>query len=560
MTDVPADSASAPEFVSGSVRMAGMTLVSRVSGFVRTWVVINVLGRTVLNDVYQSTNYLPNILYELLAAGALQAALIPAITAQYRQSRDRELGDALASTVLAWGTALLGVFVLFGFAARGPILDFTFGRIGDDATREAAIRLGGFMWWFFLPQVVLYLANAVCTAVLNAQGHFSVPAVSPLINNLVVIATYLWFDHLRGGAEPSLDLTSTEKAVLAGGTSLGVLAFSAAPVVAAYWGGFRFHRPWALRDPRVTEFGRQASWAIAYIAVNQLVFLMVMRSANSGAGTFSVWQTAWQIFLLPHAVLTVPILTTRFPALTMAAQSEEWERVSDISDTGLRSIAGVSAFAAAALFALALPIARVISLSGAAGDPTPLAEAIVGFVPGLIGFGLFLFLTRIAYAIGDVRRPVFANLFASILGGLAIVGPFAVKDRWSAGELSLAYSAIQVVAAAVMWWFLARGTGGFRLRGSRLAASFGARFAAAVVASLPAAWAVGQTYRGTVASALFSGVLGGLMVSAVWLFASVVLIGVGPRTVLSTLGGAPGRFARSGSSPDAGDPLEDFGA
>jgi putative peptidoglycan lipid II flippase len=472
----------------------------------------------------------------------LQAALIPAITAQYRKSRHRELGDALASTVLAWGTALLAVVVALGFLAREPILEFTIGRIADSSTRADAISLGGFMWWFFLPQIVLYLANAVCTAVLNAQGHFSVPAVSPLINNVVVIATYVLFDALRHGAAPSLDLTVAQKSVLAGGTTLGVLAFCAAPVVAAVAGGFRFHRPWALSDPRVTEFGRQAGWAVAYIGVNQLVFLMIMRSANSGAGTFSVWQTAWQIFLLPHAVLTVPILTTRFPALTLAAQGEEWGRVAEIADTGFRSIAAVAALAAAALFALSEPIARMISLSGAAGGPGPLADAVAGFAPGLVGFGLFLFLTRVAYATGDVRRPVIANLVASVLGGVALVGPLSLRTRWTAGELALAYSVIQLLATALMWWFLWHGQGGFRLRGSQLWASLLVRLAAAAAAAFPALWAVSGLYHGTVASAAVAGAVGAALVFGIWILVSTLLVGADPRTFLASLGGVAGRF------------------
>lgn len=222
--------------------MSAVTLVSRLTGFVRVWVVLNVLGSTLLNDVYQSANYVPNILYELLAAGALQAVLVPQIVAELKHD-DRRKADQLASSVLVHGSVILGVVAAIGIVLAPQIMAVSLGGISEPIARQRAITLGSQFLWLFLPQVVLYLINAVATALLNARDRFLLPAAAPLLNNIVVIATYLVFAAMRGDQEPNLLLTGPEKWVLAGGTTLGVVVFCVAVGAGAWADGFRPRRP-----------------------------------------------------------------------------------------------------------------------------------------------------------------------------------------------------------------------------------------------------------------------------------------------------------------------------
>lgn len=516
--------------------MAVLTLISRGTGFIRIWVVLNVLGRSVLNDVYQSTNYIPNLLFELVAAGALQAALIPAITSAYARGDEAE-GDGLASSVMAWGTALLSVGVVGGLVFRAQLLEFSFGKMDDPDTKRAAVELGTFMLWFFLPQVLLYLANAVSTAALNARDRFALPAVAPLLNNAIVIATYLLFDRLRNGADPSLQLTGSQKLVLAGGTTLGVVVFCLAPVLANFGAGFRPRRPWPITDPRLRGFARQAGWAVLLLAASQVLFFAVLRFANTGDGDFTIWQTAWQVFLLPHTVLAVPILTTRFPALARAASTGRWREFATTFADGTRSITAVATLAGGVLFAAAFPIARVISLSDRAGSPDALAQGIAAFGPGLVGFGLFLYFARVAYSFGDMKGPALVNVGVTFAGVVALVLWANVgDDPLSVAQLASVYSAVQIAGALGVLVLLARHNDDVAGQISKLGTACLARLAGGVAAAAGGRLVVDRFDVVSVRDALLSGAVGAAVATAIYLAALWVLTGNTPQQMGRSMG------------------------
>ena len=494
--------------------MSAVTLVSRLTGFVRVWVVLNVLGSTLLNDVYQSANYVPNILYELLAAGALQAVLVPQIVAELKHD-DRRKADQLASSVLVHGSVILGVVAAIGIVLAPQIMAVSLGGISEPIARQRAITLGSQFLWLFLPQVVLYLINAVATALLNARDRFLLPAAAPLLNNIVVIATYLVFAAMRGDQEPNLLLTGPEKWVLAGGTTLGVVVFCVAVGAGAWADGFRPRRPLSPRDPALVHFGRQSTWAIAYLALQPLLVLVVIRLSSAEAGNFIIWQTAWQVFLLPHTVLAVPILTTRFPTMSRQVQAGDRRGFSGSVGAGVRAIATVSLVSGAFLVAAAPLVARVIAISDRAGDPDVLAGGLIGFAPGLIGFGIFLLLTRAFYALDDTRTPALVNVVATSLAALAmIVGIQLVSDELRVGAMSLGFSLGQTFGAAVLAVLLYRRGVARDSPLARLGAEFGRRLAAAAGATA-LGWMVAHEFVGAgwSVAALGSGVTGGVVVA-----------------------------------------------
>lgn len=335
----------------------------------------------------------------------------------------------------------------------------------------------------------------------------------PLLNNIVVIATYLVFAAMRGDQEPNLLLTGPEKWVLAGGTTLGVVVFCVAVGAGAWADGFRPRRPLSPRDPALVHFGRQSTWAIAYLALQPLLVLVVIRLSSAEAGNFIIWQTAWQVFLLPHTVLAVPILTTRFPTMSRQVQAGDRRGFSGSVGAGVRAIATVSLVSGAFLVAAAPLVARVIAISDRAGDPDVLAGGLIGFAPGLIGFGIFLLLTRAFYArrhphpgagqrrghltgcIGDDRWDPVGQRRAS--GGSDVARLFAGSNVRRSG-------ARRVVVSA-----------GWRAtRRWRLGAQFGRRLAAAAGATA-LGWMVAHEFVGAgwSVAALGSGVTGGVVVA-----------------------------------------------
>jgi putative peptidoglycan lipid II flippase len=410
-----------------------------------------VLGRGALGDTYETANTVPNIVFELFAAGALQAVLVPSLV-EVLDRDGRRSAERFAGAVLGCLLALLGALAAIGIVAAPWLMRAVTSGTADPALHAAKTTLGTLFLWFFLPQVLFYAVGLVATAALNAEHSFNVPAIAPALNNVVVIATYLLFQALRSGAEPSLRLTGLEKVVLAGGTTLGVVAFTLLPALALARRGFRLrpHLDW--HEPGVAVLARRGAWAGGQLALTQVLLAAVLVLANASPGGVVVWTFAFTFFLLPHSLFAVPVATTLYPGLARSYQSGLVERFGASLGRGVRASTVLVAGSAAALAALAWPIVRITAFGAArSGGLGPLAHAIVAFATGLVGYGLFYLLTRAAYAMGDARSPTIAMAFVTVVGLVAMVvaGHLAPLDE-RATALGAAFAGANLVGALAL--------------------------------------------------------------------------------------------------------------
>jgi putative peptidoglycan lipid II flippase len=460
--------------------IASLTLVSRVSGFARIVVVTAVLGTTALGDLYQTANLVPNILFELFAAGSIQAVMVPALVAA--DERDGR-APVLANAVLGWLLATLGALTVVALVATPGLMAFLTAAEPDAELRADKAALGSRFLAIFLVQLLFYAMGMVATALLQARRRFAAPAVAPLVNNVVVICAYLLFAALRGGEPPSLSLSALELAVLAGGTTLGVVAFTAVPVVAAARSGVHW-RPSVRRDPAVARLARDGAWAGAYLGLTQLLTLGVLVLGNGADGTVARFAFAFAFFQLPYALIAVPVATARFPAMSSAVLARARERLAALVADGVVTTVAGCALASAALLALAWPLVRLTAFGEVAGTAlAPLAHAVAAFAPGLVGYGLFFLLTRVRYAQGDVRSPTLANALvaASGLVGMAVASA-AVADGERAAALAAAYGVAHLVGAVVLGVVTERSLP--ELKGQGVLRGIVASLAAAAVAAL----------------------------------------------------------------------------
>lgn len=433
--------------------ISSLNLVSRVTGFVRMLVVAAVLGTTFLGNTYQSANSIPNLVFELFAAGALQAVLVPTLV-EALEREGRAEAQRLAGLVLGSLLAAMTAALLVGLALAPLISRVLFAGSPAGA---AQVRLGTVFLWLFLPQVLFYVAGLVATAVLNADDHFAVPALAPVINNVVVTGAYLGFWYLRHGAEPSLHLRPIEVAVLAGGTTLGVVSFTAAPVVAARRRGFRLRPRFQRGSKELSHFWRQGAWAAVYLALTQVLLVTVLILANRVEGGVVAYQLGFTFFLLPHALVAIPVFTVLFPRMARATLAGDDPGYAGLVRRGITTVAVLVLPATAALVALADPLARVALFGRGDGGAHQVAMATAAFAPGLLPYGAFLLLTRAAYARSDARLPALVNVGATAVGVAGMItAALGLRGDARVAGLAAAHSLTYLVGSVVLVVLLRR--------------------------------------------------------------------------------------------------------
>jgi putative peptidoglycan lipid II flippase len=389
--------------------IAVVTLAARVVGFGRVAVLSRTLGTSCVGDTYQAANYLPNVVFEIVAGGALAALVVP-LVAGALAGPDREAASRVTSALLTWTIAVLVPVALLG-ALTAPLL--MRALLGDDPTCAAAVEVGSRMLVVFMPQVVLYGIGIVLAGVLQAHRRFLGPALAPLLSSLVVVSAYLLYASTGRVAQAS-ELSRAQELVLSVGTTLGVAVLSLGLLVPLSRLGLRLRPSFGFPPGMALRARRLATGGVAGLAAQQVALVVALRLAADGQeGAVIVFTVATALFLLPWAVLAVPVATSVFPALSSADDPEFAELLSRATRSVLLAMTG----AAAVLAVAALPVAQLL-VRGAPGveSSAELAHATVAFAPGLVGYGLLALLARALYARDDARTPA----VATVTGWLAV--------------------------------------------------------------------------------------------------------------------------------------------
>lgn len=453
MSDTGAVGPDAPtgsSLARSTALMTVLTLVSRATGLVRIVLVGAVVGTTFLGNTYQSTNTIPNVVFELMAAGTFQAVLIPSLV-RLTDRGDQEQAEHVAASV--FGVALVA---LFGVAVTGMVFAHQIAELlfsgSDEAVRADQVRLGSIFLLIFLPQVGMYATGMVATGVLNAQQRFAIPAIAPAVNNLIVCTAYGLFWWSRDGADPSLDLTGVQIALLAGGTTAGVVGFSLLPLLAVRRTPFHLRVAFDRRHPEVRRILKMGVWAAGFLASTQLLILVELLLANRIQGGVVALQIGWTFFLLPYALFAQPVLTALFPTMSRQAALADHEGFARSVERGTEMICLFVIPAAIAFLAVGPALCRAIlfgAIDRAGADQV--SRVVMAFAPGVVGYGLLLFYARALYARDDAHTPTIVNLVAGVVGGLAMVVLFPLtSDRWQVPVLAAVHALVYSLAAVAI--------------------------------------------------------------------------------------------------------------
>jgi putative peptidoglycan lipid II flippase len=421
--------------VAGAAALiAVLTVLSRLAGFVRTLVFTNAVGPGSTGDAYTAANNVPNIVFEVVAGGALASLVVPMLAGGIAAG-DREQVRATASALLGWALLVLAPLAVLVAVLAEPIARALLGAGGDPDKLALAARF----LLVFAPQVVLYGIGIVLAGVLQAHRRFAGPALAPLLSSVVVAAAYLLFAG-TGGSPDAADLSTPAELVLGVGTTLGVAALSLGLVLPVR--RLRLGLRPALRFPVgvAPRVGRLAVAGVLTLAGQQLVSAVAIRLANDGApvGTQVVYAAGLTVFLVPWAALAVPLATSAYPGLAEHAEAGDAEAYRrSLAPVAVLVIVAVTV-AAAVLVAIAGPMARIFFSTDPAAKVQALRDTIVAFAPGLVGYGLLALLTRALYARGLWRAPT-----VCVVGGwlVAVVADVVLSAALPAADRGLALGA-----------------------------------------------------------------------------------------------------------------------
>lgn len=465
--------------LAGAAVLIGiLTILARVAGFGRTVVFSVTVGSNCLSDAYFTANQIPNIIFEIVAGGALASMVVPVLAGPIERGAHHEVART-ASAMLTWVVAALVPLAVLAAVFAGPLMHLIVQSPGQRCDKAGFTAVATRMLVVFAPQIVLYGLAVVLYGVLQAYRRFTGPALAPLVSSLVVIAAYLAYVPAMGGHSPYdlAHLPLAAELTLSWGTTAGVVALvltaalAALPVRLRLRPTFRFPAGVAVRVRRLALAG------VATVAAQQLAMLAVVVLRGKGSGNaLTNYQFAWAVFLLPWAILAVPIATSAFPVLSARMSNGEAEAFDRITAATTRAVLLVSWAGAAALAAVAWPVGDFFL--GRGHQPESLAWAVLAFAPGLVGYGLVAHLGRALYACGQGR----ASAGATVIGWLAVLVADIVLVNVMPGEKVVAAFGLgntvgMTVAGVLLVAAMARTRGRATLQGlgrATLAGSAGA--------------------------------------------------------------------------------------
>lgn len=435
----PQDPLSDERLRRGSVLMATGTLVSRGTGLLRTLLLVAAIGTVgPVADAFDIANTLPTMLFALVSAGAIQSVLMPQIMAAIQAENAQERLDkllTLAVITLAVLTALL--------VAAVPLLIRLFSLVGDWPPEQLALAIT-FGYWC-VPQVFFYGLFTVLGDMLSARGQFGAFGWAPVANNIISIAGFGAFVWLWGSARtelPGLEgWTTTQTIVLAGTATLGIVVQALILVVALRRGGFPWRLRLGVRGIGLRTASRVVGWTLGAVALEQ-VGVTYLRNVMAAAGVEATaggsvaagpatYSSVLLIYLLPHSVLMVPIITALFPRLSAAAARGDLAGVRADLSTGLRLAAVVTVFATTVVVVLAGPLLKAVLPTASVEMIEVAIPVLQAMAPGLVALGATILVKRMYFALGDGRSVFVIQVLATSISVLVVlVATWVLDFRW----------------------------------------------------------------------------------------------------------------------------------
>ncbi|MBQ9041505.1 MAG: murein biosynthesis integral membrane protein MurJ [Eggerthellaceae bacterium] len=373
--------------------MSAATLISRVTGLVRTWAMAFALGNTLVTSAYQVANNMPNVVFDLVAGGLLGAAFIPVFMLEKEKKGDAGSNE-FACNLLNLTIVVLGVLTLLSSIFAPQLIATQTFTVGET---DEVVELSVAFFRIFAFQIVFYGISGILTAVLNANRVFFLPAIAPALNNVCVIVSFLAYIPLSG-VDQQLAIV-----VLGVGTTLGVAVQAVVQIPAMMKTGFKYRFFIRLKDPALIEAMKIALPTMLYIVGTLVAFscrnAFSLQVGDNGPSTLLY---AWTWFQLPYGVVSVSLSRALFTEMGEASAKEDYPALRELVRTGLSGNLMLIIPLAGIMIALAIPLMELFR-AGAfnAGDVTYVSTVLAAWLYSLPFYAVMFFLYNV---FASIRR------------------------------------------------------------------------------------------------------------------------------------------------------------
>ncbi|TYC15466.1 murein biosynthesis integral membrane protein MurJ [Actinomadura syzygii] len=451
---------------SGAIMAVG-TLASRVTGFLRTAVIVAALGTGLLANAYNTANTIPNQIYDLLLGGILTSVVVPLLVRA--KERDRADGERYEQRVFTLAVIGLGVLTLVAMLCAPLFIDVLAGSYSGDQ-RKVAILFAQ----FFLPQIFFYGVGAFAGAILNTRGSFGAPMWAPVLNNLVVIAVGGAFLAITSGRIDPSNISDGQLMLLSVGTTGGIVLQTVALWPSLRRVGFRWRPRLDFQRGEIGEVGRMAGWTLLYVVATQSGLAVVTALANR-AGTvadkqglgegygYTPYFNGYQLFQLPYAIVGVSVITALLPRMSRFAAEGKTADVRAAFSSGLRLSSVIIMPAAALMLVLGPEITTVLFAHGntSPADALVIARVMQMFAIALVPFSTYQLMLRVFYAHGDTRTPALVGLVSVTSNIIVAFTAYSVLDvKWIVVGIAGGFAITNMVGTLTCWLVLRRKLGG----------------------------------------------------------------------------------------------------
>jgi len=394
------------QLLKSSGAMGAATMLSRVLGLGREIVYTWFMGTSWIADAFNLAFAVPNLFRRMLGEGALTAAFIPVFKAKEKTEGEPAMWQA-ANAVISGLVVSAAIIVMLGILGISAALALGFIQDGKTLLMLGLLRV-------LLPYLLLVCLAAVFMAMLNARGHFFVPAMGATMLNIVMISSVglsVWIGRKNGWPLEQQIYGLAIGVIIAG---IAQAAFQI-PLLRKEGFLYRWTSPW--KDPTVRRVVAQMIPGSIGVAAFQINVLMTQGLAFVvDQGVLTSFSVAVRLMELPQGVFGISMAAILLPALSGLAAEKKYPEFRATLGQGLNWLMFVNLLASVLLVALAEPMIRLIFERGAfdAASTQASAQALMFLAPGLVAFSFVNVLARAFYALGDIRTPMWISIFCLV--------------------------------------------------------------------------------------------------------------------------------------------------